>query len=444
MHARGPVVLAAAVALAGLTAMPALAQECNHFHPPTPIEVGEPYYPECVAIGDLDGDGDGDLAITHYDVSGRLTLKFNAGDGTFPDQADYTAGDTPEYVAIGELDGQEGLDMVVVNYWSDYASIFLNDGTGVFTQSTITTNYFAVYVAIGDLDGDGDEDLAIAHWDDNISAVHYNNGDGSFTPGPTYPPTEGANTPASVAIGDLDGLNGNDIVVGTWYPWTFDQFLNNGDGTFTGEQIGTGGSCNISITVTDVDNDGDNDVGSALYWTDAAFTVSLNNGDATYQTSAYGTAAYAATDIAFADLDGQPGLEAIVLNLALIGGIPPGVVTVLTNDGMGGFSDRCNYEVGEDPWGLAVGDLNGDSWNDVVTANQLSGNCSLLLNRGSYCPGDIDGDGDTDHSDLGALLAAWCSVEGDSNWNPNADLDGDGHVGHGDLGILLADWGCGT
>ena len=60
----------------------------------------------------------------------------------------------------------------------------------------------------------------------------------------------------------------------------------------------------------------------------------------------------------------------------------------------------------------------------------------------SECVGDIDGDGDTDHSDLGELLAAWCTHEGDPNWNPNADLDGDGHVGHGDLGILLADWGC--
>ncbi|HUU96277.1 MAG TPA: hypothetical protein VM487_11100 [Phycisphaerae bacterium] len=61
-----------------------------------------------------------------------------------------------------------------------------------------------------------------------------------------------------------------------------------------------------------------------------------------------------------------------------------------------------------------------------------------------FCPGDIDGDGDTDHSDLGELLAAWCTHEGDPNWNPNADLDADGHVGHGDLGTLLADWGCGT
>jgi subtilisin family serine protease len=59
------------------------------------------------------------------------------------------------------------------------------------------------------------------------------------------------------------------------------------------------------------------------------------------------------------------------------------------------------------------------------------------------CVGDVDCDGDTDHADMGALLAAWCSHEGDGNWNPNADLDRDGHVGHGDLGIVLGDWGCG-
>lgn len=60
------------------------------------------------------------------------------------------------------------------------------------------------------------------------------------------------------------------------------------------------------------------------------------------------------------------------------------------------------------------------------------------------CVGDIDGDGDTDQQDLGAFLSAWCTQEGDPNWNPWADLDGDGHVGHTDLGILLSDWGCGT
>ena len=74
-----------------------------------------------------------------------------------------------------------------------------------------------------------------------------------------------------------------------------------------------------------------------------------------------------------------------------------------------------------------------------------------IVDMGAYefqgmtaCPGDIDGDGDTDHADLGALLGAWDSQPGDPHWNENADLDGTGHIGHGDLGILLGDWGCGS
>ena len=59
------------------------------------------------------------------------------------------------------------------------------------------------------------------------------------------------------------------------------------------------------------------------------------------------------------------------------------------------------------------------------------------------CPGDLDGDGDTDHSDLGILLADWGCVGSEPEDCPG-DLDGDFDTDHSDLGILLADWGCGT
>ena len=38
--------------------------------------------------------------------------------------------------------------------------------------------------------------------------------------------------PDSVALGDLDGEHGKDIVVGLWSPGTVGVMLNNGDGTF--------------------------------------------------------------------------------------------------------------------------------------------------------------------------------------------------------------------
>ena len=56
------------------------------------------------------------------------------------------------------------------------------------------------------------------------------------------------------------------------------------------------------------------------------------------------------------------------------------------------------------------------------------------------CPGDVDGDGDTDQSDLGTLLGDWGCTGGDCP----GDLDDDGDTDQGDLGILLADWLCGT
>ena len=59
------------------------------------------------------------------------------------------------------------------------------------------------------------------------------------------------------------------------------------------------------------------------------------------------------------------------------------------------------------------------------------------------CVGDLDGDGDTDHSDLGILLADWGCV-GSGPEDCPGDLDGDFDTDHSDLGILLADWGCGV
>ena len=63
---------------------------------------------------------------------------------------------------------------------------------------------------------------------------------------------------------------------------------------------------------------------------------------------------------------------------------------------------------------------------------------------GGGCPGDIDGDGDTDLSDLAALLASYNKCVGDDGYNPDADFDGSDCVDLSDLASLLADYGCGT
>jgi hypothetical protein len=54
----------------------------------------------------------------------------------------------------------------------------------------------------------------------------------------------------------------------------------------------------------------------------------------------------------------------------------------------------------------------------------------------------VNGDGDTDLSDLSLLLAGFGECSGEAAYAPAADLDFDGCVGLPDLSLLLASFGC--
>lgn len=59
----------------------------------------------------------------------------------------------------------------------------------------------------------------------------------------------------------------------------------------------------------------------------------------------------------------------------------------------------------------------------------------------SLVNGDVDGDNEVTLLDFGALVAAFGSLPGDVNWNPEADLDGDEGVTLLDFGILVQNFG---
>ncbi len=120
-----PAVLAAAVSL------PSDAGEA-YTHP----LFGNPEFaagelPWSVAVGDLDGDLDLDLAVANGD-SGDVSVLINNGSGTFAPQVTYAAGSTPRSVAMGDLDGDLDLDLAVANGFDNDVSVLLNNGDGTF------------------------------------------------------------------------------------------------------------------------------------------------------------------------------------------------------------------------------------------------------------------------------------------------------------------------
>jgi hypothetical protein len=129
--------------------------------------------------------------------------------------------------------------------------------------------------------------------------------------------------------------------------------------------------------------------------------------------------------VAVADLNGDGKLD-IVACYSKISGPPPhpGVVAIFFQNAAnpGNFLPPVNYDVGNDPVALAIGDLNGDGNLDIVTANTImnvdrtgSSSVSVLLhdagNPGRFLSavnyptgfspvgvaiGDLDGDGRPD------------------------------------------------
>jgi hypothetical protein len=78
-----------------------------------------------VAIGDLNGDGNPDIAASNSQ-SNTLSVLLGNGDGTFQPESSFAVGNNPFSVAIADLNGDGKLDLAVSNVEGGTISILLN------------------------------------------------------------------------------------------------------------------------------------------------------------------------------------------------------------------------------------------------------------------------------------------------------------------------------
>ena len=196
------------ITLATLLPVAVAFAQAVSFSPAANFAVGAS--PISVAIGDLNGDGNPDLAVANHG-STTVSILLGDGSGSFSAATSFAVGSNPGSVAIGDFNGDGKPDLAVANSASNNVSILLGDGAGSFSAAT---NFAAgsgpLSVAIGDLNGDGKPDLAVAnHPSSNVSLL-LGDGTGAFGPATSFP--AGTN-PGSVAIGDLNGDGKPDLAV---------------------------------------------------------------------------------------------------------------------------------------------------------------------------------------------------------------------------------------
>ena len=111
--------------------------------------------------------------------------------------------------------------------------------------------------------------------------------------------------------------------------------------------------------------------------------ILLSNGNGTFANAVtYGSGGTTPRGVAVADFngDGHPNVVVTDYGSSMVG--------VLLNNGNGTFLAAATFSTGSNsaPWGVAVGDFNGDGKPDVAVANSFTGAVAVLLNTYGLTP----------------------------------------------------------
>jgi len=253
-----------------------------------------------------------------------------------------------------------------------------------WSSKPYTTGNAPHSVAVGDFNGDLLPDLVTANTHDNTVSIFLNSGTGTFAAGATYDTGGSPQSAYAVAVGDFNADGSTDLVVANKENGNVGVLMNKGDGTgtFNAAQLVPAGDDPVSVAVADFDHNGALDIAVAnQYYGMAAkrVTVLLNNGSGGFSNPAYYPTGNFPTGVAAGDLNGDGSPDLVVSNSN------DNTVSVFINinNGSGTFGTKGDYPVGVGPSSVAVADLNGDGKPDVVTTNSGGFTVSALLNFGN-------------------------------------------------------------
>ena len=334
--------------------------------------------PTSVAVRDFNGDGIPDLAVANFG-SGTVTILLGTGNGMFtsPANSPVTVGAEPSSVAVGDFNGDGVADLAVTNYGSGTVTILLGTGNGTFTAAPNSplVGSGPNSVVVGDFNEDGLQDLAVANTSGDSVTILLGNGNGTFTPATGSPVLTG-NSPVSVTEGDFNGDGIVDLAVANVGDGTVTILLGNGDGTFTpaANSPVSVGSEPSSVAVGDFNADGIADLAVTNYGGESV-TILLGNGNGTFTSAANSpvTVGSGPSSIVIGDFNGDLIPDLAVANYGA------NSLSVLLGNGNGTFTAApSNWATGGGPGFLAVGDFNGDGLADLAVASEGSNTVTLL------------------------------------------------------------------
>ena len=355
-----------------------------------------------IAVGDLNGNGKPDLAVS---INNGMSVLPNTGGGAFGTATYYDTGVNTAYamsgIAIADLNHDGRPDVIAANSAGAYA--FLNKGHGKFSAVATGANARGGEVlAVGDINGDGAPDLVVANGLGHVFS-YLGTGKGTFVAGPGYPITMWQQTSRNLILADFNKDGALDLLYTQSDDWATVS-LGRGDGSFQAGAFTQWAEQNAghNVVTADFNGDGVPDVAYSFVANntgtdDQDFVVQLGTGHGVLGVPTYVPAGPCVSNqteyVAAGDVNGDKKADIVAtLNNATGGTCISNMVAVVPGKGNGKFGAPVYYATGAtaQEGKVYLADLNGDGKPDIVTEN-ADGTISVLLNKGkgSYAAGKL-------------------------------------------------------
>ena len=207
---------------------------------------------------------------------------------SFAVQQTFATGTAPQSVTAADVNGDGKPDLIVTNSNDDTVSVLLNTtAPGASTpsfalQQAFATGSYPYSVTVADVNGDGKLDLIVANaTGGTVSVLRNTAAPGASTPSFAAQQTFATGvTPFSVTVADVNSDGQLDLIVTNSSDSTVSMLLNTtapGAATpsFAAQQAFATGTSPVSVTVADINGDGKPDLIVANF-SDSTVSVLLN------------------------------------------------------------------------------------------------------------------------------------------------------------------------
>jgi len=393
-------------------------------------------YTSSVAWGDIDNDGDFDLAMMGWDGTNRHFQIYKNGANNRLTLSQSLTGVSNGYLSFADYDRDGDLDLAITGKVTEYGTtkIYQNDGNGTFSDSGIEMiDVYSSGLAWGDYDNDGDLDLVVIGArmgaPGTVAKIYKNKGDGTFEDSGITDLTPVAG--GSVAWGDYDNDGDLDLALSGEVDLTNyickiyeNDYRNNPSNPFSIKESLTG-IRNSYLAWGDYDNDGWLDIAICGQSTAGGYIAEIwkNDGDGTFTKTADSLTGVNNSSLAWGDYDNDGDLDLVVVG-SETGEVPSSKIYESDGDPNYNFTPNGQSLDDVDQGSVAWCDYDGDKDIDLaLTGSSGSGAVTKIYKNNESAntlpdPPDSNQFQTTYNSTTGELTIKWESGTDDETTPP--------------------------